>query len=1524
MFHINAISQNVEFEEFTLSPISKIDIITSLQTDAESNDPDFIKITEFKPFKLDNSETNTIILAQLGDERAIKTLQQRHLGLCKNIARKGQNKFKKLFSDDNSLDFEDFLQLVTIHFLNTIKKFNPRFNAKLSTYASAKIPYALDREMIKVSNLKTLTRKHINDIISAITIFKNKNGYTPSHKEIALALNNQFDDKKIRKLLKIYNGNKLKSLDAPVQNAETSTTPLKDFISDKRADSLPSIIIEQTEKQQQIQSSLKFLDDKEKYIIQNRFLTQEKTLKEISQDLDIRSRESVRQIQFKVLEVLKPILLFIQNIPDKQLLQLENTINRTIEAFPPLTKEIIYLAYIKKIYFKDIGPILNISTSKTINLRDKFLENLQEKLQPLLEEIPEFNEYKEAKGINISRFVRAFLKTEKIDPIHIIEKFIIKELKVNINTDACLKIFKNYTHYLTERDIRIITLKYHHNMTTKVISERLNISSDTISNRIRQIKKLISSRILIENITEHQVYEPLKNSILEGLNQIPLKKRQIFLTLFYDNFSISDTAKKHSIHRATVSNIKKEILKILQEKSIATLNQNRNLYTNTLKYQKVLNILETEFENYFKGFIYEIKRNEFSDQEKPPALIEDILFKIIKERIKPQLTDISLKLIANDAALFIDPFYINETNFKIFQMYYLEGIPQTKIANILKIPLTKIQASIRYRTSTLKRVVKMYASLNLNEITDIKNLIAESINEMEFRKRQTLIYFSYDNLNYEQIDKIKGLTVTKRSSQGKFQRTFSDLQKRILEKTESEKIKNIFEGNLDNLKYFIKSMRLSFTRSHFNIPEIITTKNQPLENENNKPSKTDKNFHPDPILKERFSLSFLKKVATHLDYSDEINDDDNLTELASILNTLNNKQVIMLALLVNNKLTNDNTRKELNMILYSVKQRLKSIENKLNAYKNFTKNLKREERSQLRKIMIEKIMNLPLIYKTQIIYYYYDNLSLNDIANIFKNSNNANYNLVRANKLLRKNIMKKIKSERIRDLLKNSRNFKFLLYSIISEVKREYFNISLPPGYNIDTTATPEEIYNNISSDDRISIHTSLMNAINSLSFNDKRIIISIFHDKLSLNGIRDIIGFNFSQESLNDILQKLILELKKNLNPIHFKYIFKDRINNLIFFLNKIDIEIPRILFNIPLNPTDKKTQTSLIEDLYFDNQEDYIISNEDTENSEKDEDNESKKEVTDFNYFNINDLLFNLGKADTEEDSIKLKNFLDVSMERKETLFPHPMALYSSKLFSKSIFSKLKSNKDILNYFLEIKTTFHLSMNQISHLYFIITNSGYVDLKPSFNDQIVIDFDSLEMTKDNKHKNKNQKQRLKKELIKIKKEYDKNKRSFSITFISKNHSKTDIKNILSMKSLKRFDEPFSFYSFKSSKSKTEIETETYSTFFFNLLREHNINHVNLKLFSNNINITESAKKIGAITINHNTSLYEALQMMAEIHPNKSFNFPVADSNDTVKSLIERHQLGILSLAGYEFCSLNLTKNKISKYIPELFGTSS
>ena len=141
--------------------------------------------------KYDNN-IQDIIAAQNGDEKAMEDLISNNKGLIWSII----NRFK-----DRGYEVEDLYQIAVIGFIKCIKKFDPSFEVRLSTYA---VPYILgeikrfirDDGPIKISrsikelNIKIieLQKEYLNKYGKEITLEQLAKELKTSKEDIAMAL----------------------------------------------------------------------------------------------------------------------------------------------------------------------------------------------------------------------------------------------------------------------------------------------------------------------------------------------------------------------------------------------------------------------------------------------------------------------------------------------------------------------------------------------------------------------------------------------------------------------------------------------------------------------------------------------------------------------------------------------------------------------------------------------------------------------------------------------------------------------------------------------------------------------------------------------------------------------------------------------------------------------------------------------------------------------------------------------------------------------------------------------------------------------------------------------------------------------------------------------------------------------------------------------------------------------------------------------------------------------------------------
>ncbi len=233
-----------------------------------------------------NNNINDIIDAQNGNEEAMEKLIDNNKGLIWSII----SRFK-----DRGYEAEDLYQIAMIGFIKCIKKFDPSFEVRLSTYA---VPYILgevkrfirDDGPVKVSrSIKELAYK----VIEIQKEYIQKEGRDIKIDEIAQILKTSKEE--ITLALEAFN---------PVESIH-STAYCKDGEEISILDRLSTNIDEETQiiNKLSIKQLIEGLDDREKQIILLRYY-KSKTQSQVAKVLGI-TQVQVSRLERQILETMK-------------------------------------------------------------------------------------------------------------------------------------------------------------------------------------------------------------------------------------------------------------------------------------------------------------------------------------------------------------------------------------------------------------------------------------------------------------------------------------------------------------------------------------------------------------------------------------------------------------------------------------------------------------------------------------------------------------------------------------------------------------------------------------------------------------------------------------------------------------------------------------------------------------------------------------------------------------------------------------------------------------------------------------------------------------------------------------------------------------------------------------------------------------------------------------------------------------------------------------------------------------------
>ncbi len=1224
-------------------------------------------------------------------------------------------------------------------------------------------------------------------------------------------------------------------------------------------------------------SAINELDETDTYKPDD-YKTSEDQLNDLETKYDI-DTDQIGRLQESITEKLKPIASFLSNVNRSDLTISKRRINDKFKNLPPQEQEILILTYVQSKSDKDIIARLNFDSEASLyKRRQKILKKLKNQLR---HNMPEslITDFLSAEETDLGMVLNAFLEFYQEDMIDILTFFAVKKLRTTIPYDRLLIYFKDYEDFITPYEQELITLFNNRHLTAtqagKITNQHMNGVSQNYTLVQKKVQTVLSFR---DKFNQHSI-DIFTKPLLKGINKMDLIKRNIFLDTFYNSLTSNQIAAKYGKHRSWVYQIKVETLEILRQ---SLLNEyeiaKKDIASEDLKVIKE-QLQEDNFESFLQGLIYNIKKDQFSQKEHGPENISEALMKLTKTKINPKIDQPDLNTLIEDATFFVQPFFITQLNYDIFSRHHIGGINQVQVAREFDLPVNKVRNIIRYRTEALKDFLSIYENLTPKEIEDVRLLIADSIMGMEYRRKQTLVYFAYDGLNYVEIEKARGAETTDRSAQIKFQRTFTDLQKRLLSKLTSDKIKMIFEGNLIHLKYFIRGMNRSIPRNHFNIPKLILT-------EETEEQETD----IEDIYKYelKYDKLFLETLISRLDHFKDQSDIE--TNLSTALDTLTEKQLFLLDLSLKNQLTKKNVLKKYNMKLGKAKEQLEVAMTQLKGFIDFYNLFSKQDLSFLRNELTDIITELPIPYKFSLILHYYDNLTLKQMAEASGVKDESNYNIVRATNMLEKQFLEKLESNTLKNSFVSQReNLRYLLYSLKAEISREKFGVQTIEKDKLSQPDSAEDLYTYLDTDERISVYVSLLQAINELSIDDKIIVIAYFYDRLKKAEIQYLFKLDTSNKNFERTLRKIQSGFIDKLTSPRLKNFFTNDIKSSIYFFDKMSDEIPRSLLDIPIRNSKQNSPETIFDD----------------QNKDTDDEKETSSTLIIYTQKDVNRLYFNL-TTDSEKHVTEFKQYLAKTYNNPEIPLPDPIVLANIPPFANmhKLSKKTDLKNETLDYFIKITNLIGLDFSEKATLLNILIQSRFLNLDISQKDQIILDFDTFGFHLNASSNNIKIRKLLIEHIKMLQQVYDKKGRRFNITVVSKKLTTRQMETLLSPHLFGSLWQNNILWGNDKLQSFGEpSDQETYAKLMFHTLQTSNLNPVNLKVFSDNPNFLESALSIGAVCANRHGSVFDAFKTFANIHPDKSANLATLKNHTDILTLSKNNLQGYFALSGHEFC---------------------
>lgn len=235
--------------------------------------------------------------AQKGDQDARKRMICSNLRLVVKIARRYMNR---------GLALLDLIEEGNLGLIRAVEKFDPERGFRFSTYATWWIRQTIERGLMnqtRTIRLPIHVVKEINVYLRAARKLSQTLDREPSPEDVAEMLDKPIDE--VKRMLGL--NERVTSVDVP-RTADTDKSLLDSIPDEQNTD--PTILLQDRDVQEHIDSWLGKLNDKQRAVVERRFGLHSReisTLEEVGNELGV-TRERVRQIQIEALRRLKEIL----------------------------------------------------------------------------------------------------------------------------------------------------------------------------------------------------------------------------------------------------------------------------------------------------------------------------------------------------------------------------------------------------------------------------------------------------------------------------------------------------------------------------------------------------------------------------------------------------------------------------------------------------------------------------------------------------------------------------------------------------------------------------------------------------------------------------------------------------------------------------------------------------------------------------------------------------------------------------------------------------------------------------------------------------------------------------------------------------------------------------------------------------------------------------------------------------------------------------------------------------------------
>ena len=1003
------------------------DELNILDNPAQTESADWYQFTEridIPKGTLDNlhiTEADLWDLVAADDEWAENILFDQYSNLVPYVCNKMFFMIRNSRYHKQILSFEDMKAFGNIGLINAIRYYNPATGVPFKVYACTAIRNEIRRNLTSSSWIGKSVFDQIVELNRAIRYLTNLFWRVPEDDEIADYMNTSVQ--KIENLKEIKRLHFV-SINKPVKY--DSETSLLDLLPDIQQSS-PLDMYEAKERNQMILDAVAFLSKREQEILRLSCI-EELNNRQLGSIYGL-SHAGISVIYLKAVQKLKTLVDMRTSLKKEDIQELSLSIRREFNALTPVEKEMIYLSVSGDFTDEQIAKMLN--RDNHIYLREERSAVYSRILQGIMDktESPRLKTFLDENETSFNVIIKPFIHNRNDYILDILEDMVLRSVETNLDLNEVRDIFKDYNDFYTPFELEIILLYHYETFTTSEIGEMLDLSQPKVADILKKIHTRTKNIMNVRSEYPAEIRQRVSKLLLNGLNELPLKSRNIMLDLLYEGFSRADISKKYDIQSATVSTHKFSCLKKLREYMLSHILSDRDIPFLPFKFlmgsdRESLYL----FENFVSGLIFDIRRDEISKNDlRPPKGIEDVLNKVALEKIYVDLDKKFLRDILKEYAAFLSD---HET--EVLLMRYKDGLTFPQIAQATGRNVNTL-ASFEYRTimPRFSSYLRFYQTLNRKDLNGIRRKLANAITTLFLREIHIMVYYAYDDLSDDEIAEVLGISTHMGNHKRKVQMAIRKLKDILVSEIEDEEVLAYFDGNPEYqtyIRYLLRGLKYEIPRSTFNVPELNVSE---IETE----------------INDFYSFDYLKTLYGKAGFKNEPAEQD-LKELSALLDTFSDQQFDVLYLQYGKKLPRKEAAAILDISLESVDSVTKACKRKIKKHFKFLEQFNQDELSQLREALAEALdqILLPPEKKIILIHAFFDNLSYRQSA-LQLGVDESQLQTFKSNKIwlmkrLQKEFLKRIESDKHKDFFSgNVNNMTTLLGTLKAQVPRERFGL---------------------------------------------------------------------------------------------------------------------------------------------------------------------------------------------------------------------------------------------------------------------------------------------------------------------------------------------------------------------------------------------------------------------------------------------------------------------------------------------------